>query len=106
MHAPSNTGSPNKALILTAGLPVIVETAAAMASQPIVGPPIAIGETGAAVADPRVPVPVETPCVVTPYTASSTTGTFDDYADHPFSHTPPAACHGPWNKVVFKADYH
>ncbi|MDE2226039.1 MAG: peptide-N(4)-(N-acetyl-beta-glucosaminyl)asparagine amidase [Xanthomonadaceae bacterium] len=106
MHASSNTGSPNKALILTAGLLVITGTAAAMASQPIMGPPIAIGETGAAVADPLVPVPAETPCVVTLYTASSTTGTFDDYANHPFSYTPPAACHGPWNKVVFKADYH
>ena len=65
MHATLNTGSPSKAMILTAGLLAIMGTAAAMASEPIVGPPIAIGETGAAVADPLVPVPAETPCVVT-----------------------------------------
>lgn len=88
------------------GLAAIASAAAATAPQPIVGPPIAMGETGAAVADPLVPVPAETPCVVTLYTAGSTTGTFDDYANHPFNYTPPAACHGPWAKVVFKADYH
>ena len=106
MHASSNTGSPSKALILTAGLLAIMGTAAAAASEPIVGPPIAIGETGAAVADPLVPVPAETPCVVTLYTSDSATGTFDDYSAHPFNYAPPAGCSGPWNKVVFKADYH
>ena len=63
------------------GLAAIASAAAATAPQPIVGPPIAMGETGAAVADPLVPVPAETPCVVTLYTAGSTTGTFDDYAN-------------------------
>jgi hypothetical protein len=82
-----------------------MSVAAAVAPEPIVGPPIAIGETGVAVADPLVPVPAETPCVVTLYTADSPTGTFDDYANHPFDYTPPAGCAGPWNKVVFKADY-
>jgi hypothetical protein len=105
MHASSNTGSPSKTLILTAALLAIMGTAAAMAAEPIVGPPIAIGETGAAVADPLVPVPAESPCVVTLYTADSPTGTFDDYANHPFDYTPPAGCKGPWAKVVFKADY-
>jgi hypothetical protein len=106
MHASSNTGQRNRTLILTAGLVAIMGTAAASPAEPIVGPPIAIGETGAAVADPLVPVPAETPCVVTLYTADSATGTFDDYANHPFDYTPPAGCNGPWAKVVFKADYH
>jgi hypothetical protein len=105
MHASSNTGSPNKALILTAGLLAIMGTAVATASEPIVGPPIAIGDTGAAVADPLVAVPAESPCVVTLYTSDSATGTFDDYANHPFDYTPPAGCNGPWAKVVFKADF-
>ena len=105
MHASSRSGSPGKMLILTASLLAAMGAAAAMAAEPIVGPPIAIGETGAAAADPLVPVPAETPCVVTLYTAGSATGTFDDYSAHPFDYAPPAGCSGPWNKVVFKADF-
>lgn len=93
-------------VFLAIGALCAMTAVAATAPEPIVGPPIAIGETGAAVADPLVPVPGETPCVVHLYTADSPTGTFDDYANHPFTYTPPAACAGPWNKVVFKADYH
>lgn len=99
-------GSPRLPLVAAATLLAVMSAAAATAPEPIVGPPIAIGETGAAVADPLVPVPAETPCVVHLYTADSPTGTFDDYANHPFDYTPPAGCAGPWNKVVFKADYH
>ena len=105
MHAASRVRAPSIVVILTASLLAAISVAAAMAPEPIVGPPIAIGETGVAVADPLVPVPAETPCVVTLYTADSPTGTFDDYANHPFDYTPPAGCAGPWNKVVFKADY-
>lgn len=105
MHAPRRIGLPRRTVILTAGLLAAISAAAAMAPEPIVGPPIAIGETGTAVADPLVPVPPETPCVVKLYTADSATGTFDDYAAHPFDYAPPAGCNGPWNKVVFKADF-
>lgn len=105
MHASPRVGLPRKTVILTAGLLAALGAAAAMAPEPIVGPPIAIGETGAAVADPLVPVPPETPCVVKLYTADSPTGTFDDYAAHPFDYAPPAGCNGPWSKVVFKADF-
>ncbi len=89
---------------LAASLPLIA--AAAAPPPPIVGPVIPVGEKGVASAEPLVPVPPTTPCVVQLYTADSPTGTFDDYSPHPFSYTPPAACPGPWNKVVFKADYH
>ena len=105
MHAPHRIGLPRRTVILTAGLLAAISAAAAMAPEPIVGPPIAIGETGTAVADPLVPVPPETPCVVKLYTADSPTGTFDDYAAHPFDYAPPPGCNGPWNKVVFKADF-
>ena len=105
MHAPHRFGLPRRIVILTAGLLAAISAAAAMAPEPIVGPPIAIGETGTAVADPLVPVPPETPCVVKLYTADSITGTFDDYSAHGFDYTPPAGCNGPWNKVVFKADF-
>ena len=97
---------PRRRLVTAAvGLLVAISAAAAMAPEPIVGPPIAIGETGAVVADPLVQVPAETPCVVKLYTAGSPTGTFDDYSAHPFDYAPPAGCKGPWNKVVFKADF-
>ena len=105
MHAPHRVGLPRRTVILTAGLLAAISAAAAMAPEPIVGPPIAIGETGVAVADPLVSAPPETPCVVKLYTANSPTGTFDDYAAHPFDYAPPSGCKGPWNKVVFKADF-
>jgi hypothetical protein len=105
MHAPHRFGLPRRIVILTAGLLAAISAAAAMAPESIVGPPIAIGETGAAVADPLVSAPPETPCVVKLYTADSPTGTFDDYAAHPFDYAPPSGCKGPWNKVVFKADF-
>lgn len=97
--------SPRLSALAAAGVLTAMSAAAAMAPRPIIGPPIKVGETGAAVADPLVPVPAETPCVVTLYTADSATGTFDDYAAHPFGYAPPAGCNGPWNKVVFKADF-
>ncbi len=97
---------PRPAIAFAACTLIAMTAAAAMAPETIVGPPIAIGETGAAVADPLVPVPPETPCVVTLYTAGSPTGTFDDYSAHGFNYSPPAGCSGPWNKVVFKADFH
>ncbi len=90
-------------VLLAAAVPLIA--AAAAPPPPIVGPVINIGEQGVASAEPLVPVPPTTPCVVPLYTADSPTGTFDDYSPHPFTYTPPAACPGPWNKVVFKADY-
>ncbi|HEU4857132.1 MAG TPA: peptide-N4-asparagine amidase [Rhodanobacteraceae bacterium] len=105
MSAASRVRFPRISTALFVGLAASLSAAAAMAPEAIVGPPIAIGETGAAVADPLVPVPAETPCVVKLYSAGSATGTFDDYANHPFDYAPPPGCAGPWNKVVFKADY-
>ncbi|HEX7326880.1 MAG TPA: peptide-N4-asparagine amidase [Rhodanobacteraceae bacterium] len=99
-------GSPSRLpIILAGGLVVAMSAAAATAPEPIVGPPIAIGANGAVSADPLVPVPAETPCVVTLYTAGSPTGTFDDFNPHHFSYAPPANCKGPWSKVVFKANF-
>src|SRR5690348_15110071 len=105
MSNASRTKAPRLPAVLATTVFVAMSAAAAMAPEPIVGPPIAIGETGTAVADPLVPVPPETPCVVKLYTADSITGTFDDYSAHGFDYTPPAGCNGPWNKVVFKADF-
>ncbi|WHZ18334.1 MAG: hypothetical protein OJF55_000483 [Rhodanobacteraceae bacterium] len=105
MQAKPFVRSRRRIVTAAVGWLIVMSAAAAMAPQAIVGPPIKIGETGAAVADPLVPVPAETPCVVKLYTAGSATGTFDDYSAHGFDYTPPAGCNGPWNKVVFKADF-
>ncbi|MBS0455937.1 MAG: peptide-N(4)-(N-acetyl-beta-glucosaminyl)asparagine amidase [Proteobacteria bacterium] len=91
------------ALLIACALAGIAATATASAG--VVGPPIPIGQKGVATPDPLVPVPPVRPCVVKLYTATSATGTFNDYANHPFNYTPPANCPGPWNKVVFKADF-
>lgn len=84
--------------LLAAALPL---AAFAAAPPPIVGPTVTVGQTGVASAEPFVPVPPVTPCVVQLFSGEI----FDDYSAHGFSYTPPAGCAGPWNKVVFKADY-
>jgi len=63
---------------------------------------LTIGSANVAVADPVVPRPPTTPCVVDLYTDE--TFAFD-FNFHPYTYTPPASCPGPWEKVVFSADY-
>lgn len=63
-----------------------------------------IGSGNVAVADPEVPRPPGTPCVVQLFSDD----TFNDFATRPFSYTPPAACGGEgqhWSKVVLEADF-
>ncbi|MGA2964614.1 MAG: peptide-N4-asparagine amidase [Terriglobales bacterium] len=55
-----------------------------------------IGSGNTAFADPPVPHPHTTPCVVKLYSGFK----FDNYSAHPFTYTPPAACPGPWAKVI------
>lgn len=52
-------------------------------------------------ADMPVPRPNTTPCTVTLFTNDQ----FDNYSYQPYSYTPPAACPGPWAKVVFEGDF-
>ncbi len=52
-------------------------------------------------ADPPVPRPNTAPCVV-PLLRGLT---FSDFAPKPFQFVPPAACPGPWAKVVLEADF-
>lgn len=100
----SAVGRRRCAVVFVAVLAVI-GMGVAQASEPIVGPPIDKQTAWAVTAAPRVPVPDETPCVVTLFTKDSPTGTFDDYSVHHFDYKPPAACPGPWNKVVLKASF-
>jgi hypothetical protein len=60
-----------------------------------------IGARGVVVADPTVPRPPGTPCVVQLFNDV----TFDDFNARPYSYAPPAGCQGRWSKVVLEADF-
>ncbi|HEY9132219.1 MAG TPA: peptide-N4-asparagine amidase [Dyella sp.] len=60
-----------------------------------------VGSTNVAVADPGVPRPAGTPCVVELFSNES----FTDATNHPFNYAPPAGCQGNWAKVVLEADF-
>lgn len=75
---------------------------AALGSPPQVqAQSLTIGSPNVAVADPLVPRPPTTPCVVTLYT--NETFAFD-FSFHHYTFTPPPGCPGPWQKVVLSAD--
>ena len=60
-----------------------------------------VGSSNTATADPTVPRPHTTPCTVQLFSNL----TFADFSPKPFTYTPPAACPGPWAKVVLEADF-
>jgi hypothetical protein len=60
-----------------------------------------IGSANTAFADPIVPRPNTTPCKVTLYQQFE----FADFNPKSFTYTPPAACPGPWSKVILEANF-
>jgi len=60
-----------------------------------------VGSSNTVVADPTVPRPAGTPCVVELLNNES----FADASNHPFNYAPPAGCQGNWSKVVLEADF-
>ena len=60
-----------------------------------------VGSSNTVVADPTVPRPAGTPCVVELLSNES----FADASNHPFNYAPPAGCQGNWSKVVLEADF-
>ena len=64
------------------------------------GGPYVVGSGNTVTADPLVPRPSTTPCVVQLFSSAS----FYDFNVENFSFTPPADCPGPWAKVVLEAD--
>ena len=62
--------------------------------------PYVIGSPNTVTADPTVPRPNTTPCVVHLFSDAE----FDNFNPYSFTYTPPADCPGPWAKVVFEAD--
>lgn len=62
--------------------------------------PYVIGSGNTVTADPNVARPSTTPCVVQLFTGAQ----FFDFNVENFTYAPPAACPGPWAKVVLEAD--
>ena len=62
--------------------------------------PYVIGSSNTVTADPTIPRPKTTPCIVQLLSNAE----FDNFNPVPFPFTPPADCPGPWAKVVFTAD--
>lgn len=60
-----------------------------------------IGSSNPITAEPPVPRPHSRPCVVQLFQNVA----FADFTPKTFSYMPPSACHGPWAKVVFTADF-
>lgn len=73
----------------------------ASAQVVVVGPTPQIGSSNPITAAPSVPRPATKPCVVQLFQNLA----FADFTPKSFTYTPPAACPGPWAKVVFTADF-
>ncbi len=70
-------------------------------AQPVPLTPPTVGSANTAVADPPVARPSTTPCRVQLFADVR----FADFSAKPFGYAPPAACPGPWQKVVLEADF-
>src|SRR5258708_18821036 len=80
-------------------LALLAATGAVAAPVPYTPPTVGSGNT--AIADPGVARPATTPCRVRLFTDQP----FADFSPKFFAYGPPAACPGPWPKVVLDADY-
>ena len=95
------TSSPKFGRLVTAA--ALVSAFAVLASAQVVMVPTTpqIGSSNPITAAPLVPRPATTPCVVPLFQNLA----FADFTPKTFSYAPPAACPGPWAKVVFTADF-
>jgi hypothetical protein len=64
-------------------------------------PGFVVGSQNTATADPPVPRPHEKPCVVPLFSGFQ----FVDFNIQSYQFAPPASCPGPWEKIVFTADF-
>jgi hypothetical protein len=81
---------------------VLFACASAAFAQVVVVPPSPqIGSSNPVTAEPPVSRPHTKPCIVPLFSELA----FADFTPKSFSYTPPAACPGPWAKVVFTADF-
>jgi hypothetical protein len=87
-------------ILITAAL-LFASVSAARAQVVIVPPTPQIGSSNPITAEPPVARPHTKPCVVQLFQNLA----FADFTPKTFNYTPPAACPGPWAKVVFTADF-
>ncbi|WP_158942109.1 peptide-N4-asparagine amidase [Granulicella sp. S190] len=82
---------------------LLASLAIATASAQVVTVPSTpqVGSSNPVTAEPLVPRPVTKPCVVPLLTNAA----FENFNGSPLTYTPPAACPGPWAKVVLTADF-
>ncbi|HTU49103.1 MAG TPA: peptide-N4-asparagine amidase [Acidobacteriaceae bacterium] len=80
----------------------LLASASAVGAQVVIAPSTPqVGSSNPVTAEPPVPRPHTKPCVVQLFNNLE----FADFNTKSFSYTPPAACPGPWAKVVFTADF-
>jgi hypothetical protein len=105
MKAFYGEGQGSNSTVLSATRVVIIASlllaSCMLAAQTIPAPGLVIGSANTATADPPVPRPHTTPCVVRLFDDI----VFADFSPKPFTFTPPADCRGPWAKVVLNADF-
>jgi hypothetical protein len=80
----------------------LLASVSAVGAQVVIAPSTPqIGSSNPITAEPPVPRPHTKPCIVQLFNNLQ----FADFNLKSFSYTPPAACPGPWAKVVFTADF-
>ncbi len=86
------------ALAALLSLPALATGAFAQTIEPL---PPTVGSSNPISAEPLVSRPSTTPCIVPIFNNQL----FDDFNNKDFTYTPPAACKGPWSKVVLSANF-
>lgn len=89
------------ALSSCAGLSVLVALVLFAGATPAQVPPPTIGSQNTVTADPPVPRPPEKPCIVPLFAGYQ----FVNFNIQSYQFTPPAGCPGPYEKIVFTADF-
>ncbi|HLW52427.1 MAG TPA: peptide-N4-asparagine amidase [Candidatus Angelobacter sp.] len=93
--------SSQKSIIAAFVILALYGSACNLVSQPIPAPGLVIGSANTATADPPVPRPATSPCVVQLFNNLA----FANFSPKLFTFVPPAGCAGPWAMVVLNADF-
>ena len=93
--------SSSRSFIATLLMAAVGLSACLLSAQTIPPPGLVIGSANTATADPPVPRPDTTPCVVQLFNGLA----FADFSPKLFTFSPPAGCPGPWARVVLNADF-
>ena len=81
---------------------VMLASAVQVQAQVVLAPATPqVGSSNPVTAEPLVPRPHTTPCVVQLFQNLE----FADFTPKIYNYSPPSSCRGPWSKVVFTADF-